>query len=148
MGSIIKTYSVQLVKESSKRYDIENVIKSPSSAYEIVEEVLGLSKKTQEHFVLLSLNTKNQIIGIHTLHIGTVDMSVVHSRDVFQRAILNNATNIMVCHNHPSGNTEPSRQDIDMTKRLKQGSEILGINLLDHIIVGDDFTSMKEHGYC
>ena len=148
MGSIIKTYSVQLVKESSKRYDIENVIKSPSSAYEIVEEVLGLSKKTQEHFVLLSLNTKNQIIGIHTLHIGTVDMSVVHSRDVFQRAILNNATNIMVCHNHPSGNTEPSRQDIDMTKRLKQGSEILGINLLDHIIVGDDFTSMKEHGFC
>ena len=150
MGSIIQTYSVELVKDSSKVYDVERRITSPKDVHAVVEAVIGLSKKTQEHFVVLSLNTKNAVIGVHTLHIGTVNSSIVHPRDVFQRAILNNATSIIVCHNHPSGDTKPSQEDIEVTKRIDEAGELLGIELLDHIIIGDGgdgFLSMREGCY-
>lgn len=147
MGSIIQTYSVELVRESSKVYDVERVIRSPQDVHSIVEAVLELSKKTQEHFVVLSLNTKNVVIGVHTLHIGTVNASIVHPRDVFQRAILNNATSIIICHNHPSGDLTPSQEDIDVTKRIQASGDLLGIEMLDHIIIGDGFLSLKEGGH-
>lgn len=147
MGSIIQTYSVELVKDSSKVYDVERVITSPKDVHSVIEAVLGLSKKTQEHFVVLSLNTKNKVTGVHTLHIGTVNSSIVHPRDVFQRAILNNATSIIICHNHPSGDMTPSQEDIDVTKRIESSGELLGIELLDHIIIGDDYLSLKEGCY-
>src|SRR5699024_1442792 len=147
MGSIIQTYSVELVKDSSKVYDVERVITSPKDVHSVIEAVLGLSKKTQEHFVVLSLNTKNKVTGIHTLHIGTVNSSIVHPRDVFQRAILNNATSIIICHNHPSGDMTPSQEDIDVTKRIESSGELLGIELLDHIIIGDGYLSLKEGCY-
>lgn len=147
MGSIIQTYSVELVKDSSKVYDVERAITSPQDVQSVVESVLGLSKKTQEHFVILSLNTKNKVTGVHTLHIGTVNSSIVHPRDVFQRAILNNATSIIICHNHPSGDMRPSQEDIDVTKRIESSGKLLGIELLDHIIIGDGFLSLKEGCY-
>lgn len=147
MGSIIQTYSVELVRDSSKLYDVERAITSPEAVHSVVEAVLGLSKKTQEHFVVLSLNTKNVVIGVHTLHIGTVNASIVHPRDVFQRAILNNATSIIICHNHPSGDLSPSQEDIDVTKRIGEAGQLLGIEMLDHIIIGDGFLSLKEGGH-
>lgn len=147
MGSIIQTYSVELVRDSSKVYDVERAITSPEAVHSVVEAVLGLSKKTQEHFVVLSLNTKNVVIGVHTLHIGTVNASIVHPRDVFQRAILNNATSIIICHNHPSGDLTPSQEDIDVTKRIQASGDLLGIEMLDHIIIGDGFLSLKEGGH-
>lgn len=147
MGSIIQTYSVELVRDSSKLYDVERAITSPEAVHSVVEAVLGLSKKTQEHFVVLSLNTKNVVIGVHTLHIGTVNASIVHPRDVFQRAILNNATSIIICHNHPSGDLTPSQEDIAVTKRIQASGDLLGIEMLDHIIIGDGFLSLKEGGH-
>ena len=147
MGSIIQTYSVELVRDSSKLYDVERAITSPQAVHSVVEAVLGLSKKTQEHFVVLSLNTKNVVIGVHTLHIGTVNASIVHPRDVFQRAILNNATSIIICHNHPSGDLTPSQEDIAVTKRIQASGDLLGIEMLDHIIIGDGFLSLKEGGH-
>lgn len=147
MGSIIQTYSVELVRDSSKVYDVERAITSPQDVHSVVEAVLGLSKKTQEHFVVLSLNTKNVVTGVHTLHIGTVNASIVHPRDVFQRAILNNATSIIICHNHPSGDLSPSQEDIAVTKRIGEAGQLLGIEMLDHIIIGDGFLSLKEGGH-
>ena len=147
MGSIIQTYSVELVRDSSKLYDVERAITSPQAVHSVVEAVLGLSKKTQEHFVVLSLNTKNVVIGVHTLHIGTVNASIVHPRGVFQRAILNNATSIIICHNHPSGDLTPSQEDIAVTKRIQASGDLLGIEMLDHIIIGDGFLSLKEGGH-
>ena len=81
------------------------------------------------------------------MHRGTINTSLVHPREVFKRALLNNASNIMVAHNHPSGDPNPSKEDIQITERLKEAGNLLGINLLDHIIVGEDkYISLKEKG--
>lgn len=148
MGVRINIYSVELVRESAKVYDLDKVINSPERAYDVIEEVLKLSSKTKEHLVMMSLNTKNEIVGLHTIHIGSVNASIVHPREILQQAILNNATSFMIFHNHPSGDPSPSREDIDVTKRLAEAGTIIGIQLLDHIIIGTNrFVSLKEKGY-
>lgn len=148
MGSRINLYSVTLVKESAKIYDFKRDIRSPKDAYEVIEKVLQLSSKTNEHLVMMSLNIKNQVIGIHPVHVGTLNASVVHPRDIFQHALLNNAATFMIFHNHPSGNPEPSPEDIAVTKRMKDAGNLMGIELLDHIIIGDgEFISLNEKGY-
>lgn len=149
MGVRINVYSVELIRESAKVYDLEKTINSPDMAFEIVDTVLSLSTKTKEHLVMASLNTKNQVVGLHTIHIGSVNSSIVHPREVFQQAILNNATSIMVFHNHPSGDVSPSNEDIQITKRLAEAGRIIGIELLDHIIIGSNksYASLKEKGY-
>lgn len=148
MGVRINIYSVELVRESAKVYDLDKVINSPERAYDVIEEVLKLSSKTKEHLVMMSLNTKNEVVGLHTIHIGSVNASIVHPREILQQAILNNATSFMIFHNHPSGDPSPSREDIDVTKRLAEAGTIIGIQLLDHIIIGTNrFVSLKEKGY-
>lgn len=148
MGVRINIYTVELVKESAKVYNLDKFVRSPEDAYVIVEDVLSLSTKTKEHFVMMSLNTKNDVIGLHTIHVGSVNSSIVHPRDVLQQAILNNASSFMVFHNHPSGNPTPSPEDIEVTKRLVDAGQIMGIELLDHIIIGTGkFVSLKEKGY-
>lgn len=148
MGVRINVYTVELVRESAKVYDLDKVINSPSNAVDVIESVLSLSTKTKEHLVMMSLNTKNEVVGVHTIHIGSVNASVVHPREVFQQAILNNATSIMMFHNHPSGNSQPSQEDIHVTRRFVEAGKILGIGLLDHIVIGcGEYTSLKEKGY-
>lgn len=149
MGVRINIYSVKLVRESAKIYELDKAVCSPRHAFDIVENVLELSSKTKEHVVMMSLNTKNECIGLHTIHIGTVGASIVHPGDVLQPAILNNATSFMVFHNHPSGSITPSQEDIEFTKCLAESGRILGIELLDHIIIGSNgrFTSLREKGY-
>lgn len=148
-------YQTQIVKEKTKLYDVDNVMRSPKSIVEVAQNVLNLHEKTQEHFVALALNTKNVVVGIHNIHVGSLNMSVVHPRDVFQRAILNNAASIILIHNHPSGNPEPSSEDISVTERLVEVSEVIGIPILDHIIVGEwdpdadikAYVSLRENHY-
>lgn len=148
-------YQTQIVKERTKLYDVDNVMRSPKNIVDVAQNVLKLHEKTQEHFVALALNTKNVVIGIHDIHVGSLNMSVVHPRDVYQRAILNNAASIILIHNHPSGNPEPSSEDIDVTKRLVEVSEVIGIPVLDHIIVGEwdpeagieAYISLRENHY-
>ena len=97
--------------------------------------------------VLLTLDVKNVVTSISTVSIGSINTSVVHPREVFKTAILSNAASIILAHNHPSGDVTPSKQDINITHRINECGKILGIDLLDHLIIGDDtYTSLKEKG--
>ncbi|WP_306798663.1 RadC family protein [Oceanobacillus saliphilus] len=122
------------------------VIRSPDDGADyIMEEMRNL---TQEHFVVLFLNTKNQIIHRQTIFIGSLNASIVHPREVYREAIKRSAASIIVAHNHPSGDPAPSQEDIHVTRRLVESGKLIGIELLDHIIIGDrKFVSLKEKGY-
>jgi DNA repair protein RadC len=122
------------------------VIRSPEDGADyVMEELRNLN---QEHFVVLFLNTKNQIIHRQTIFIGSLNASIVHPREVFREAVKRSAASIIVAHNHPSGDPTPSQEDIHVTKRLAESGKIIGIELLDHLVIGDrKFVSLKEKGY-
>lgn len=144
----INIYSVKQIKEKGGLYDLESsFIRSPEDANNIVNVVLDLYSESVEKFGILTLNTKNQVAGVHILSVGTLNASMVHPREVFKAAVLNNAASIVCFHNHPSGDPTPSPEDIEITKRLVDAGEIMGIQVLDHIVVGDNrFYSLKEKG--
>ncbi|MGL6145019.1 MAG: RadC family protein, partial [Macrococcoides caseolyticum] len=119
--------------------------KSPACAANLLME--RLRYMTQEHFIVLSLNTKNIVMHESTIFIGSLNASIVHPREVFKEAVKRSAAAIIVVHNHPSGDPEPSYEDIEATKRLIKCGEIFGIDVLDHIIIGDGYyVSIKEKG--
>ncbi|SDF25870.1 DNA replication and repair protein RadC [Fontibacillus panacisegetis] len=121
------------------------IIRSPRDAADIVMEQLRYLQK--EHFVCLFLNTKNHIIAQETLSIGSLNASIVHPREVFRAAIKCCSASIVCAHNHPSGDPTPSSEDILITNRLCEAGEIVGIDVLDHIVIGDgEFVSLKEQG--
>lgn len=91
--------------------------------------------RVQESIVVLSLNAKNQVLDYDVISLGTVNYSLAHVRDVFRNAISNNASAIALVHNHPSGNTEPSKEDIELTKKVQNSGDIMGIRVLDHVVV-------------
>lgn len=97
---------------------------------------------------MLHLNSQNRVIARETISIGTLTMATVHPREVFKSAVINSSASIMVAHNHPSGDPAPSRNDIELTKRLVDAGEILGIQVMDHIICShDSYSSLRELGY-
>jgi DNA repair protein RadC len=100
----------------------------------------------RENFVAVLLNTKNEVIGFPTISVGTLSASLVHPREVFKPAIRASAASIVLAHNHPSGKVGPSREDREVTRRLTEAAQIIGIEVLDHVILGDGYLSMKEHG--
>ncbi|MGH2330551.1 RadC family protein [Thermoanaerobacter mathranii] len=103
---------------------------------------------TKEYFKVIMLNVKNKVIAIETISIGSLNTSIVHPREVFKAAIERSCSSIILVHNHPSGDPTPSREDIEVTKRLVEGGNILGIKVLDHVIIGDGRgISLKEKGY-
>ncbi|SET70022.1 DNA replication and repair protein RadC [Oceanobacillus limi] len=122
------------------------VIRSPEDGADyIMEEMRTLN---QEHFVVLFLNTKNQIIHQQTIFIGSLNASIVHPREVYREAVKRSAASIIVAHNHPSGDPTPSQEDIHVTRRLVDSGKMIGIELLDHLVIGDrKFVSLKEKGY-
>lgn len=150
----ISTYGLRLVKESTGSYDLDSkFLYHPESVVMLMEDIFDLSEKAEEEFCMLCLNTKNKVIGAFTVSRGSLDSAVVHPREVFKRAILMNSAAIIVAHNHPSGNPEPSQNDLEVTKRLDEAGKILGIQVLDHLIIGDrdmyigkHYISMKERG--
>mgnify|MGYP001382864007 FL=1 len=143
----INVYSLRLVKESSVAYNLEKPIVNPATAAEIVNRVFDMENQPNEVFAILCLNTKKKVAGAHIISQGSLSSAIVHPREVFKAAILNNAASIVLAHNHPSGDPEPSREDIETTHRLVNAGNILGINVLDHIIVGDGkYISLKEQG--
>ena len=130
----INIVSIKMVKESSFLYQTRQIL-SPNDAYEMIKEQLeGLDR---EQFIIACLNTKNEPTNISVVSVGTLNKAIVHPREVFKTAILSNAASIMAFHNHPSGETTPSQQDIQLTNRLYEAGELLGIKLLDHLIIGD-----------
>jgi DNA repair protein RadC len=121
-------------------------VRKPQDAANYVMEELRYLKK--EHFICLFLNTKNHIIARETLSIGTLNASLVHPREVFRAAVKAGSASIICVHNHPSGDPMPSPEDIALTKRLVEAGELMGIEVLDHLVIGDGrFISLKEHGY-
>ena len=122
------------------------VIRSPEDcANFLMEELRFLS---QEHFVCVYLNTKNQVLHKQTIFIGSLNSSIVHPREVFKEAFRRSAASIICAHNHPSGDPTPSKEDIDVTKRLIECGRLIGIDILDHLIIGEKkYVSLKEKGY-
>ena len=138
-------YTVKLVKEKETEYN--QTVNDSKTAYNLIQKVLDINNSTVEKFGLLTLDTRNKIIGIHILTVGTLNSSIVHPRDVFQHAILSNANSILLFHNHPSGNPTPSLEDETITAKLKEAGELMGIPVIDHVIVGDGgFMSMADDG--
>ncbi len=138
---------VVLVKEKVGRYELPKKISSPDQAHKVITAITSVEEEAQEVFGVLILNTKNKIVAVHEISRGTLNSSIVHPREVFKPAILHNAAAIICFHNHPSGDPEPSRDDIETTKRLVEAGKIIGIEIFDHIIVGDDrYVSLKERG--
>lgn len=136
--------SIKMVKEASILYKNRRV-SSPNDAYELIKEFLECADR--EQLILCSLDTKNQPTTINIVSIGSLNSSIVHPRELFKIAILSNAATIIIAHNHPSGDPQPSSEDINITHRLKECGELLGIYLVDHIIIGDEsFVSLKEKG--
>ncbi|MED3908021.1 DNA repair protein RadC [Peribacillus simplex] len=139
--------SVELGRRINNLNDQDRyVIRSPEDgANYCMEEMRFLS---QEHFVCLYLNTKNQVLQKTTVFIGSLNASIVHPREVFKEAFKRSAASIICLHNHPSGDPSPSREDIEVTKRLVKCGKIIGIEVLDHIIIGEHkYVSLKEKGY-
>ncbi|KXG77066.1 RadC family protein [Thermotalea metallivorans] len=118
-------------------------VKSPRDVANIFMEEMRYYKK--EHFVTILLNTKNEIISSENVSVGSLNASLVHPREVFVNAIKKSAASMILLHNHPSGNPQPSKEDIAITERLVEAGKIIGIEVLDHIIIGDGiYTSFKE----
>ncbi|XRD24517.1 JAB domain-containing protein [Lysinibacillus fusiformis] len=141
----VNIVSVKLVKEANILYKNRR-IRSPHDSYELFKEFLG--EVDREYFVVMCLDTKNQPTNISIAHIGSINSSIVHPREVMKTAILSNSASIIVGHNHPSGVCNPSPEDIEVTERLVKSGNIIGVDVLDHIVLGDNcYISLKEKGY-
>ncbi|WP_306010495.1 JAB domain-containing protein [Bacillus sp. MMSF_3328] len=143
----VKFEKVVREKEEAGYYHIPEACNSPERAYDTIIELTQANRETQEVFGVISLNTKMRVLGCEIIHKGSVNSSIVTPRDVFKQALLKGATSIMVFHNHPSGDSFRSQEDIQVTRRLAEAGKLMGIELIDHIIVGDDeFYSLKDRG--
>jgi DNA repair protein RadC len=147
MGNLFKNcfgheVKIQLVRETApvKEYQITK----PYDVYVLVKE--ELETLDREVFLVITLNTKNKVLGLNVVSMGSINASYVHPREVFKSAILMNASCVILAHNHPSGDTTPSKDDRAITEKLFDAGKVLGIEIVDHIIVGNNFFSFMENG--
>lgn len=139
---------VVLEKEISINIPELTSIKSPDNVAEFATEYLTMHELPEEFLYMVCLNTKNKIIGVFELSHGNVNSSIFGVREMFQKALLANAVSIILLHNHPSGDCTPSSEDIKATERAIEAGKIVGVDVLDHIIIGDrDFISLRQKGY-
>lgn len=131
--SIRAVFNNEVIRENAPNW----VNTACTSAENVFELFRDLAKEAKENFVALHLDAKNRIICYDTVSIGSLNASVVHPREVYKTVLLSSAAAVLFIHNHPSGDTKPSREDIEITKRLKDAGELLGIRVLDHLIVGE-----------
>lgn len=137
-----------LEKDYSVNYPgLDNMMNSPEAVVKLAKDYLRMHEETEEYMYMLCLNTKLKLTGVFEISHGSVNCSVVGTREVFQKALLGNAVSIIVMHNHPSGDCTPSAEDIKLTKRLVEAGDILGVELLDHIIIGKSYCSLREKGH-
>lgn len=137
-------YRIMLVRESGVTAgDVR--ISDSQKAHRFLEPLFdGLDR---EHFMVVALDAKHSVIGINTVSIGSVTMSIVHPREVFKPLILMNTSAVLLAHNHPSGDPTPSQEDRALTRRLKEGGDLLGIAVLDHLVLGESrYYSFADHG--
>lgn len=141
--AIRSIFERQTIREDAPNYLSTTRFTSPQQIFEIFQD---LRLETKEHFITLHLDGKNRILCIDRVSVGSLNQSIVHPREVFKSAVYSSAAAIILVHNHPSLDPSPSREDIEITRRLKECGELLGIKLLDHIIVGDTYVSFSERG--
>ena len=132
-----------LVRESSRNYPGGNV-KSPCAIAEMMNAMYGLSRQAEEHIYMLALNTKCGLLGVFELAHGTVDSALCEPREIFIRALLCGASSVVLVHNHPSQDVNPSKVDCAVSKRIREAGGLVGVELTDHIIVGDGYYSFME----
>lgn len=141
----IQVVSLRMVREANSILYPNRKIRTPADAAILFRQFIGDCDR--ESFCILCLNTKNEPTAIHQVSVGTLNASLVHPREAFKLAILSNSASVIAAHNHPSGEPTPSPEDVELTQRLRDSGTLLGIDLLDHIILGDGtFLSMKEQG--
>ncbi|OPX94495.1 MAG: hypothetical protein A4E58_02570 [Syntrophorhabdus sp. PtaB.Bin006] len=147
---IAKAAQILACFELARRQDLEGEtedldIRDPGDVVKVVRA--GLRDKAKEHFKLILLNTRNKVIGVSTISIGTLNASLVHPREVFKEAVVRSASSVILVHNHPSNDLEPSEEDIRITRRMVEAGKIMGIEVLDHIIITrHQFMSLKAQG--
>ncbi len=147
---LAKAVQVKAVLELGKRLAVSArpqriSVSSPQDVASVLMEEMRYYQK--EHFRIVLLNTKNQIISVEEISVGSLNSSIVHPREIFNQPVKKSAAAILLVHNHPSGDPSPSREDLEVTKRLMEAGRILGIQVLDHLIVGDGrYLSFKEEG--
>jgi len=148
MGVNIQKFSLRVVKETGGRYDLNKTMDTPVDAVRILNEIVELDKRAEELFVIITMDVRSSITGLFEVSVGSINSSIVTPREVFKKAILQNAVFIILAHNHPSGDVKPSSNDIEITKRLIEIGELIGIKVVDHLILGrnDIFLSMKREG--
>ena len=138
--------AIELGRRVQASVKVPTVVRFPQDAADYMMEHLRYLDR--EVMRLIILDTKNQVIASPTVSVGTLNSSMVHPREIFKECIRRSAASLIVAHNHPSGDPSPSTEDIQVTKRLQRAGEILGIDVLDHIIIGDNrFVSLKEEGF-
>jgi len=164
---VAKAIQLKACFELGKRQAIETEypygdfdIKNPLAVANLIKNTV--KDRQKEHFLLITLNTRNRVTGIINISVGTLNASLVHPREVFKEAISRCASSVIIAHNHPSGDPNPSEEDINITRRLIDAGRILGIEVLDHVIIGrlsaksavtkknaarpEDYCSLKERG--
>ena len=131
--------------DSAQELDNKPVIKTPDEVFSLVKS--DLKDKKKEHFLAILLDTRSQLIKTAEISIGSLDSTIVHPREVFKEALSASAASVIFVHNHPSGDPHPSEDDIKLTKRLAAAGEVMGIEVLDHVIIGGSkFLSLKREG--
>ncbi|RLA57501.1 MAG: hypothetical protein DRQ78_13420 [Epsilonproteobacteria bacterium] len=134
---------LSMVQEKAREYNT-NRVTSASDVFALLQEY---STKDKEHFIAITLDGSSKVINTRVIHIGTLNQSLVHPREVFRPAILDNSAGIIIAHNHPSGTLEASRADIQITQRLKEVAKLVGIELLDHVILASTgYYSFSDEG--
>lgn len=136
-----------LVKEKDIDYEEDTTLCSPEIIYNFMVDVFQLDRKAEEYFYMIALDTKCHPLGIFEISHGMVNATLVSPREIYIRGLLCGAVYTIFVHNHPSSNTQPSMEDLKVTRRLKEAGDLVGIKIMDHIIVGEsNFYSFKEKG--
>ena len=145
MKHVFLKYKLQLVKETSVKYECDNKITSPDNIKNICYNVYGLNNECEEVLLLLALDIKLKVIGIFEVSRGSLDTLTTHPREIFKRLLLCNAHSFILAYNHPSGDARPSNDDINICEKIHDCAVTMRINLIDFCIIGDEFYSFKEH---
>lgn len=138
-------YELRVVRERRQGYGPRRHIRAAQDIYDAFRE--RFVTQDREEFIAVILDGRNQIVGFNVISVGTLTSALVHPREVFKAAILGSAAALILVHNHPSGDPDPSAEDRALTTRLAQAGELLGIRVLDHVVIGDGrFRSFSEEG--
>lgn len=133
-----------LVKESAVNYACDS-LNNPAAIATMFNSIFDLNRMAEEYVYMTAFSTAFKVLGVFEISHGSIRASLISPREIFIRLLLSGAASFVICHNHPSGVSIPSEEDIDMTKKLKRCADLMGVQFTDHIIVGDSYYSFQEH---